>query len=187
VCPTPPKALEAIAQKTREIGFDMAGDALVGALLQSLAASKRGGRLLELGTGTGLSTAWIAQGMDPASRLISVDNDPQLLHIARSHITDPRIEFVCSDAAKYLKSLAGERFDLIFADTWAGKYEMLDETLELLAPGGLYVIDDMLPQPNWPAGHDHKARALREQLFSRRDLAVCELAWASGVMICAKR
>jgi hypothetical protein len=30
----------------------------------------------------------------------------------------------------------------------------------MLKPGGLYVIDDMLPQPNWPEGHAAKAEVL---------------------------
>ncbi|CAG0925694.1 unnamed protein product, partial [Notodromas monacha] len=40
-----------------------------------LAASKPNGHLLELGTGTGLSTAWILDGMHATSQLISVDNE----------------------------------------------------------------------------------------------------------------
>jgi len=35
----------------------MASEPLVGALLRTLAASKSGGRLLELGTGTGIATS----------------------------------------------------------------------------------------------------------------------------------
>lgn len=32
--------------------------------------------------------------------------------------------------------------DFIFADTWHGKYLMLAEVLDMLNPGGLYIIDD---------------------------------------------
>jgi len=32
------------------------------------------------------------------------------------------------------------------------KYTHLDDALALLKEGGLYVIDDMSPQANWPAG-----------------------------------
>jgi predicted O-methyltransferase YrrM len=53
----------------------MASEPLVGALLRSLAASKPGGRFLELGTGTGVATAWLLDGMDDRATLVSVDND----------------------------------------------------------------------------------------------------------------
>jgi predicted O-methyltransferase YrrM len=48
-----------------------------------IAASKPAGKFLELGTGTGLSTAWILDGMDNNSSLISIDNDHNFLEIAQ--------------------------------------------------------------------------------------------------------
>ena len=71
-----PAAYAEIERATQQAGFTMASDPLTGSLLRTLAASKPGGRLLELGTGTGLSTAWILDGMDTAATLTSVDNDP---------------------------------------------------------------------------------------------------------------
>ena len=57
-------------------------------------------------------------------------------------------------------------FDLIFADAIPGKYEHLNETLALLRRGGLYVVDDMLPQPTWPK--DHAPRATGVLVLTRR-------------------
>lgn len=59
----------------------------------------------------------------------------------------------------------------------------LDLALSLLAPGGLYVIDDMLPQPNWPAGHDAQVQLLMEDLARRPQLQLCSLPWPCGVVI----
>jgi len=88
----------------------------------------------------------------------------------------------------FLTSLAGkETFDLIFADTWPGKYDHLEDALALLKRGGLYVIDDMLPQPNWPDGHAANVAALIQQLESRPDLVPAKLRWATGIIIAAKR
>lgn len=70
-----PAALEAIQRDTAELGFDMASEPKTGAFLAALAASKPGGRLLELGTGTGLGAAWLLAGMDAAARLDTVDAD----------------------------------------------------------------------------------------------------------------
>jgi predicted O-methyltransferase YrrM len=186
----PPPVLAAIWQATIAQGFPMASEPLTGSLLRTLAAGKPGGRLLELGTGTGLATAWLLDGMDARARLTSVDNDLAVQRIARDHLgSDPRVQFVLQDGDDFVQAAGADRaaYDLIFADTWPGKYRLLEETLGLLAPGGLYVIDDMLPQANWSADHAPKVAALIAHLEGRPDLYATKLAWASGLMIAAKR
>ena len=185
---TPPPALAQMQADTVALCFSMASEPEVGALLRTLAATKPGGVVLELGTGTGLATAWLLDGMDDAAHLITVDNDPAAVAIARRHLaSDARLQFHVMDAAELLPTLAPASVDLILADTWAGKYTHLDAALRLLKPGGLYVIDDMLPQPNWPAGHEVKVAHLLAELTVRTDLVVVQLAWASGVVVTTKR
>jgi predicted O-methyltransferase YrrM len=87
----------------------------------------------------------------------------------------------------WLPSIKGQVFDLIFADAWAGKYRLVDETLALLKSSGIYVVDDMLPQPNWPDGHGVKASTLIAMLEQRTDLTVTKLSWASGLVVAVKR
>jgi predicted O-methyltransferase YrrM len=70
-----------IQKKCTEIGFKMPSDILIGTMLKSLVASKSGDNFLELGTGIGLSLAWMADGMDDSSQLTSIDNDPSLTKI----------------------------------------------------------------------------------------------------------
>ncbi len=184
----PPKVVKAIQQDTTASGFTMASEPLTGSLLRTLAATKPKGAFLELGTGTGLCTAWILDGMDRRSKLISVDNDEAVLAIAQRHLgADPRVKFHCSEGAPFLATLRGRTFDFIFADTWPGKYHQLDEALALLKPGGMYIIDDMLPQANWPIGHDAKAAVLIATLEQRADLIITKLSWASGLIVATKR
>jgi len=157
--------------------------------LRSLAASKSGGRLLELGTGTGLATAWMLAGMDTGATLTSVDNDAAVQAIAQRHLGhDSRLRLLLQPGEQFIEQAVAEnaRYDLIFADTWPGKYWLMAETLSLLAPGGFYVVDDLLPQPNWPAGHAPKVAALIAGLETRPGYAVTKLAWASGLMIVTK-
>jgi len=52
----------------------------------------------------------------------------------------------CEDGGEWLKNYQVKSFDLIFAGTWSGIYDELEETLALVAIGGFYVIDDMTPQ-----------------------------------------
>jgi predicted O-methyltransferase YrrM len=159
-----------------------------GAMLRMLAASKPGGRLLELGTGTGIGTAWLLAGMDQSSRLESVDNDSEAQEVARRHLGDDRrVTFHLKDAAVFLDEPHPHGFDLIFADAWPGKFPHRDAALSHLRSGGIYVIDDLLPQPNWPEGHDDRVRTLIADLERRRDLVSVTLAWASGLMIVVRR
>ncbi len=183
-----PKSLAAIWADTRAAGFTMASEPLTCSLLRTLAAARPAGRFLELGSGTGLSTAWLLDGMDEEGRLTTVDNDAALLSILKRHLgADPRLTVVCADGDEFLRSLRGQRFDFIFADTWSGKYRLLDEALDLLAPSGLYVIDDMLPQANWPEGHAEKAANLIATLEQLKEFRVTKLSWASGVVLAARR
>jgi predicted O-methyltransferase YrrM len=182
-----PAMLAAIWQSTRSLGFSMASEPLTGSLLRALAASKPAASFLELGSGTGLSTAWLLDGMDAQSQLLTMDNDEAVLRVLREHLgADARLKVVCADGDDFVHSLHGQQFDFIFADTWAGKYRLLDEALAMLRPGGIYVIDDMLEQPNWPDGHAQKAAALIAYLGWRDDLTITTLSWASGLLIAVK-
>ncbi len=185
-----PRTVTDILVETQSIGFSMVSEPLVGSLLRTLAASKPGGAFLEMGTGTGVSTAWLLSGMTADASLISVENDPALVAIAQTHLArDPRVQFAIEDGGTFLENLSttDQRFDLIFADTWTGKYTHLDIALQSLNPGGLYIIDDMLPQPNWPAGHDLKAAALIAELEHRTDFSMTKLSWGSGVILATKQ
>lgn len=183
-----PPLLKRIEDDTEALGFGMASDRKTGALLRALAASKPGGKLLELGTGTGLSACWLLAGMDGRARLTTVDNDESALAVAGEHLGhDARIAIHCMDGAEFLASRPDERFDLIFADAWPGKFSQLDEALALLAPGGLYVIDDLLPQANWPEGHAPKVPRLIEALDAKDDLVITKLAWSTGILIATRK
>jgi len=178
-----PAALDAIRRDTHGIGFKMASEPQTGSLLQALTASKPNGRFLELGTGTGVGTAWLLAGMDAASRLDSVESDTQVLAVAQRHLGhDPRVTFHLADAARFL-ARPQLPFDFIFADTWVGKFTHLHLALSLLRVGGIYLVDDLLPQPNWPAGYAPKVPALIKDLESRRGFVAAKLAWATGIMI----
>lgn len=185
-----PRQLAAVEEATRALGFGMASDRATGELLCTLAASKPGGNFLELGTGTGIATAWLLHGMDAAARLLSVDNDAAAQAIAATYCgDDPRLILLLEDGDAALPRLAaaGARYDLIFADTWPGKFRLLDVALELLNPGGFYLLDDLLPQPNWPPNHGESVLRLVDELHSRSDLYITELDWATGLLVAVKR
>ncbi len=176
-----------IKDDTERLSFQMNSDLFTGSLLKTLVASKKSGRILELGTGGGLATSWILDGMDQRTKLLTVENNATLLEIAREQLADPRIEFILTDGYTWLKEYQGEKFDLIFADAMPGKYDLFVETIQLLKSGGFYVIDDMLPQPNWPPGHAEKADLFIHMLESRKDLILTKLKWSTGIIIVVKK
>jgi len=183
-----PQAYAEIDKSTKHSGFTMASDVLTCSLLRTLAGSKPSGKFLELGTGTGLSTSWILDGMDQSSTLVSVDNDKNFLSIAEKYLAeDERLKLVCLDGGEWITQNKNNKFDYIFADTWHGKYLMLDEALAMLNEGGLYIIDDMLPQPNWPDGHAEKATQLIKNIEQRNDLKLTKQSWATGIVIAVKQ
>ena len=183
----PPPILDSLAEAAARRGFDMACDVRTGALLRTLAAGKPGGRLLELGTGVGTGTAWLLDGMDRTARLVTVERDGGLSAIARRVLgSDPRVTFVEADGEAWLRGDARGPFDLIFADTWPGKFTCFEEAWALLPAGGIYIIDDMLPQANWPDGHAAKVERLLADLGRRGDCRLVRLAWSSGLILAAR-
>lgn len=179
-----PATLEHILRDAAGIGFTLSSEPRTGALLRLCAASKPHGRLLEIGTGAGAGTAWLLAGMDRASTLTSVDNNAGVQAIARRHLGhDPRVTFLSQDGAGFLERSAGTRFDLVYADAWPGKFTHLSEALSLVAEGGIYFIDDLLPQPSWPDGHAAKVPPLVADLLGRPGFVSVRMDWASGLMM----
>ena len=168
--------------------FSMASEPLAGALLRSLAASKPEGCFLELGTGTGLSTAWILDGMSLRSTLVSVDTDTQVQQVASDCLgDDPRLTLIVEDGNSFLERQPDGIYDLVFADAMPGKYDGLDRALLTVKPGGFYVIDDMCPQPNWPEGHAAKVPVLLQRLATHENFAIAPIVWASGVVVAVRK
>jgi len=183
-----PPIYSTLQSKSREIGFTMNSDLYIGSLLKTLATAKPQANILELGTGVGLTLSWMLAGMDTQSYITSIDNDPQLIELVQRYLgDDPRLTLICTDGADWIQQYQGEPFDLVFADAWPGKYSELEEILALIRTGGLYVIDDMQPQPNWPDGHQDKADKLIAYLKKRADFHLTQLDWSTGVIIAAKK
>jgi len=183
-----PKIYSKIKSKSEAMGFNMPSDLYVGSLLKTLIASKPKSNLLELGTGTGLSLSWMIDGMDQNSKIISVDNDPKFTAIAQNYFgMDKRVQLICSDGSTWIRNYTGKQFDLVFADAWPGKYSDVDTLLNLINVGGMYIIDDMIPQSNWPDGHQHHVDELVAYLENREDYCLTKMNWSTGIIIATRK
>jgi len=147
-----PELVAAAAGRARSAGFDLSCEPAVGGLLAVLAAHlPAGSRILELGTGAGVGTAWIVSGLLPRTdvTVTTVEQDPQTARLAGQGSWPAFTDLRHGDALDVLREGGG--FDLIFADAPGGKHEGLDLTIAALNPRGLLVVDDMTPVPRWPA------------------------------------
>ncbi len=171
-----------------------------GALMTLLVRLAGARRALELGTFTGYSAICIARGLGGGGKLIACELDPERAEEARSNFTEAgvaeRIEIRVGPAAETLASLReenGEPFDFAFIDADKVSYPGYYETcLELLRPGGLIVLDNMLRGGDVldPAEDAEGTRAIAElnariQADGRVEIAM--LAVADGITLALKR
>jgi hypothetical protein len=75
----------------------------------------------------------------------------------------------------------------VFADARGGKGTRLDLTIAAIKAGGNLLLDDMAKFDE----DDPKVYAMldtiRGTLSQYPDLVCCEMAWATGMVLCAKR
>ncbi|MEU8698537.1 class I SAM-dependent methyltransferase [Streptomyces sp. NPDC048680] len=183
-----PASLDSILIDAAELGFAMSCEDRTGALLATLAASKPGGHMVELGTGVGAGAAWLLHGMRPDGHLTSVETDTTRQAVAIEHLgRDPRVAFENADADAWLDMYSGPPFALAYVDCRPGKFHRLDDLLNLLEPGGLYIVDDLLPQPTWPSDHQPRVDAFLAQLSERINLLGTVAIWASVWLLVGAR
>jgi SAM-dependent methyltransferase len=111
-------------------------------LLACLVASKPSGRIAEIGTAFGVGTRAIADAPHAEATLVSVEPDEERSAHARRSLGDSNVELVLGHWEEVLPERAP--FDLIFFDGGISETG-LQAAIELLAPGGILVKDDMTP------------------------------------------
>ncbi|MFP6743947.1 MAG: hypothetical protein VCB77_02005 [Alphaproteobacteria bacterium] len=67
-----------------------------------------------------------------------------------------------------------------------GKYENFESAWDNLALGGLYIIDDMLPQDDWTTGHEANVERLLSDLDARSDCHLVRMNWANGLVLACR-
>lgn len=183
--PLPPRVRAAL-DHAATAGFPLSCEPEVGALLAALAAAvPPGGRVLELGTGTGVGTAWLLHGLGERTdvELVTVDVDAAMVADVRERGWPAGVRFEVGDALDVLRR--SEPCDLIFADAPAGKIDGLDVTLSRLRPGGVLVVDDMTSPV--PEEYVVVRERVRRTLLDAAELAAVELAHGSGVIVAVRR
>lgn len=153
-------------------GFMMSCTPQVGRLLAALAAIKPNGVIAESGTGYGVGTAWLRYGLAVGASLVTVDRDPQRTEaVANMFGDDPRVRVLTGDW-RLLRDHAP--FDVFFCDG-GGKRDDPAGVVELLALGGVLVLDDFTPANTWPPTFEGGVDDLRLFYLAHPRLLAVEL------------
>ena len=106
---------------------------------------------LEIGTFTGFSTLTMALALPNGGKIITLDHDEKIVHVAKNFFKkgklENKIETVISPALDTLKKFIqeGKKFDLVFIDADKGNYKnYYDLSLNLINAKALIIFDNVL-------------------------------------------
>ena len=116
-------------------------------VLTALITARPDARVLELGTGGGVGTAWILHGMAPDAHLLTIEVDPARAKAARAlFASEPRVTVLQGDWHEVIRGQG--QFDLAFPDAGLStelEPEDWDAVVDLVTVGGALVLDDLTP------------------------------------------
>ena len=148
-----------------------------GRFLQLLTRACGAQKAVEIGTLGGYSGIWIARGLAPGGKLITLEKSPSHAAVARDHFEAAgllnTVEIRVGDAHESLKRLAAEGpFDFVFIDAEKPGYPRYYEwAMANVRVGGLITAHNALRHGSVvePNDHDPDTEAIRA--FNRRAAA----------------
>ena len=169
----------------------------VARLLMMLTSMTRGRLAIEVGALAGYSGIWLARGLQPGGRLITIEFEPKHAEFAREQFEKAgvadRVEVRVGKALDVLprlaRDLAPASVDVVFLDAEKTEYPDYWRIVRpLIAVGGLILADNVLGSGDWwidAEGNESRDAADR---FSRlvandRDLESVAVPLRQGVLI----
>ena len=171
-----------------------------GQLMRMLAGLVGARRAIEVGVFTGYSALCVALALPEGGELIACDVSEEWTAIARRYWNEAgvagRIRLELAPADETLDALIGEGragdFDIAFIDADKTGYDLYYERcLELLRPGGLVLIDNVLwggavADENDTSEDTEALRALNEKLKDDSRIELCMLPVGDGLTLARK-
>ena len=167
-----------------------------GALLTLLVRSIGARRALEIGTFTGYSAICIGRGLPADGRLVCCEIDEKWAAAADRNLRTAQLDDVAEvRVAPALDTLRGlqsdEPFDFAFIDADKTSYpDYYEETLRLLRPGGVMMLDNVLLGGRVLTGDDESARVvsrLNSQIAGDERVDCATVGVADGITLARKR
>ena len=181
-----PERVREATERAADAGFELSSEPGIGRAIMTLAAAVRpGGRVLEIGTGMGVGTAWLIEGLAarPDVELVTVESDPKRARLAAEANWPDYVQPIIGDVLVEIGRLG--TFSLVFADAEGGKLYGLDLTLAAVDLHGILVLDDMRFQGRTPAIEEGVVRVRRQLMTDDRFVCV-EMNWSSGLLLATR-
>lgn len=142
-----------------------------GKFLSLLAGAIGARHILEIGTLGGFSTIWLARGVGPEGRVVTLEYEPKHAEVARANLqragVGERVKVIVGAALETLPNVTGGPFDMVFIDADKENYPAyLDWAVRLSRPGSVILADNVVREGRVlsPAPDDVPAQAVRRTL-----------------------
>jgi predicted O-methyltransferase YrrM len=182
-----PSCVAEALTRAAELRFVKSCNDSTGKLLAVLAAAvPTRARILEIGTGAGVGTAWLVAGLGARGdvQIVTVEVDHRLSEATRGSAWPSYVTVQEGDAAKALASLG--TFDLVFADAAPIKYGHIGSLLPAVAPGGILIADDLQGDVDIPAEQLAEKDAFRATVLNDPSFRAVEIGWSSGLLLATR-
>ena len=142
----------------------------VGAYLRHLAFSLSAQSVVEVGTGSGVGSLWLLDGMISSGTLTSIDDEMEHTQIAKlafgdADVPQNRYRLITNSVLEVISKLTDRAYDLVvLRHNPEDLAFVIGETHRILRSGGALVIDNFFggSKVNDPAQRDPRTVALRD-------------------------
>ena len=147
-----------------------------------------GARILEIGAGVGIATAWLVAGLGSRTdaEILSAEADETLSATARAYQWPSYVRIETADSKTALADRLST-FDLILADASASSVDDVDAVVDALRSGGMLIFDQTAVSAAVNGLEDISLTELRKTIFDHNELVVADIDWSSGLLIATKR
>ena len=169
-----------------------------GRFLATIVHAMQANRILEIGTGYGCATLWMALAQPPAGKIWTIDPDVTRTDVARLYFESAgeaeSIEVLNQPVVELLETFPQRNLDIVFINAdplQFGAY--LDLAIPTLKRSGLVVVEHCLlagrvAQPELPSDDEHvrAMRAFNRAFLTHADLAAAILPLGDGLGVGAR-
>ena len=179
--PEPHPLLRELVRHARRDEVEVAGREIA-RLLSTLVAAMQASRILEVGTGYGYATLWMAFAQPRMGKIWTIDPDTRRTDVALSYFRrageDDYIEVLNTPAAELLENFPHRNLDIVFVDADPAEYRTcLDLAVPMLKLSGLVIANGCLSE---------RAADFDRYFVGRSDLDATILPLGTGTAIGAR-